>query len=262
MKQPPGFADTTHPSYHCHLQKSLYGLKQAPRAWYSRLSEKLQSLGFIPSKADVSLFIYNAHSTAIYILVYVDDIIITGSSPHAIDNVLAKLKDDFAIKDLCDLHYFLGIEVHRKGDGLLLCQEKYARDLLKRVGMECCKPVHTPVATSEKLSASAGTLLSPEETTKYRSVVGALQYLTLTRPDLSYAINRVCQFLHAPTDLHWTAVKRILRNIQHTIGLGLTIRPSLSLMLSAFSDADWAGCPDDRKSTGGYALFLGPNLVI
>jgi histone deacetylase 1/2 len=92
-------------------------------------------------------------------------------------------------------------------------------------------------------------------------MVGALQYLTLTRPDLSYAVNKVCQYLHAPTTLHWTAAKRIMRYVKHTVGLGITFMKSSSTLVSAFSDADWAGCVDDRRSTGGFAVYYGPNLI-
>lgn len=104
-------------------------------------------------------------------------------------------------------------------------------------------------------------LLGPEDSTCYRSVVGALQYLTLTRPDIAFAVNKVCQYLHAPTTTHWSAVKRILRYVKGTIALGHKIKRSSSMLVSAFSDADWAGCADDRRSTGGFAVFLGNNLI-
>ena len=117
------------------------------------------------------------------------------------------------------------------------------------------------MSSTDKLSATAGTILSPTDATEYRSIVGGLQYLTITRPDLSFAVNRVCQYLHSPTNVHWSAVKRILRYVRLTVSYGLHLRPSSSAVLSAFSDADWAGCPDDRRSKGGYAVFLGPNLI-
>jgi histone deacetylase 1/2 len=117
------------------------------------------------------------------------------------------------------------------------------------------------MSTSEKLSRYEGSILGPKDATNYRSVVGALQYLTLTRPDISFAVNKVCQFLHAPTTVHWAAVKRILRYLKQTTNVGLKIGRSSSLLVSAFSDADWAGCLDDRRSTGGFAVFLGSNLV-
>jgi histone deacetylase 1/2 len=127
--------------------------------------------------------------------------------------------------------------------------------------MTQCKPVTSPLSTSEKLSLHEGTALGPKDATNYRSVVGALQYLTLTRPDISFAVNKVCQFLHAPTTVHWAAVKRILRYLKQSTNLGLKISKSSSLLVSAFSDADWADCLDDKRSTGGFAVFLGTNLI-
>ena len=125
--------------------------------------------------------------------------------------------------------------------------------------MQHCKSVSTPLSTSEKLSAQDGELLGPADVTRFRSIVGALQYLTLTRPDISFSVNKVCQFLHSPTTLHWPTVKRILRYLKFTVSTGLKIKRSNSILVSAFSDADWAGCVDDRRSTSGFAVFLGSN---
>jgi histone deacetylase 1/2 len=261
MKQPPGFENPSAPTHICRLDKALCGLKQALRAWYSRLSAKLHERGFLPSKANTSLFLYQKSGVTIFVLIYVDDIIVTGSSDHAISTLLKNLTAHFAIKDLGNLHYFLGIEVKRTFDGLLLTQEKYAHDLLAKVGMLDCKAAPTPLSTSELLSLHDGTLLGPDESSQYRSIVGALQYLTLTRPDLAFSVNKVCQYLHAPTTAHWTAAKRILRYVKATSNLGTTFHKSSSTLLSAFSDADWAGCLEDRRSTGGFAIFIRPNLV-
>ncbi|XP_071678436.1 uncharacterized protein [Lolium perenne] len=196
MRQPPGYEGR--PGLVCKLDKALYGLKQAPRAWYYRLSSKLQSLGFSASKADTSLFFYNKGGVSIFMLIYVDDIVVASSSE----------------KDLGSLHYFLGIEVKKVHDGIILSQEKYANDLLGRVNMKMCKSVDTPLSVSDKLSVMDGEVLSSEDSTRYRSIVGALQYITLTRPDIAFSVNKVCQFLHAPTTVHWTFVKRILRYLQ------------------------------------------------
>lgn len=174
---------------------------------------------------------------------------------------LKSLEADFALKDLGDLHYFLGMEVKRTKDSLLINQERYATDLLKRVAMQNSKPVNTPLSSSEKIYVYEGEKLGPEDATRYISIVGALQYLTLTRPDISFSVNKVCQFLHTPTTVHWAAVKRILRYVQGTVNLGLKFNQASSMLVSGFSDADWAGCPDDRKSTGGFAVFLGSNLI-
>jgi histone deacetylase 1/2 len=209
----------------------------------------------------MSLFIYRKFNVSIFMLIYVDDIIVASSSQAATDALLTDLHKEFALKDLSDLHYFLGIEVARVDNGLVLNQAKYAQDLLTRVGMVNCQGMPTPLSSSEKISAHQGDPLGPADSSKYRSIVGALQYLTLTRPDISYAVNKVCQYLHAPTTVHWTAAKRILRYVKHTLTVGLTFSKSTSTLVSAFSDADWAGSVDDRRSTGGFAVFVGPNLV-
>jgi histone deacetylase 1/2 len=196
-----------------------------------------------------------------YILVYVDDIILVSSSVTAADRLVSSLRTAFAVKDLGKLHYLLGLEVTHDDTGLSMTQQKYSEDLLRRAGMLQCKPASTPMSVTDPLTSDDGTLLSAEDATEYRSVVGGLQYLTLTRPDISYAVNRVCQYLHSPRDTHWTAVKRILRYVRHTATYGLRLSSASSGLLSAYSDADWAGNPDDRRSTGGYAVFFGSNLI-
>jgi histone deacetylase 1/2 len=192
MRQPPEYEDPEHPSYVCKLDKALYGLKQAPRAWYARLCGKLVQLGFTPSRGDTSSLYYNKGLVTIFVLVYVNDIIVASSSPSATKALLHDLEADFALKDLGNLHYFLGIEVSRRDDALVLSQQKYAADVLRRANMWLCNPVETPISTSERLSVTEGSVLGEEDSTNYRSVVGALQYLTLTRPDLSFAVNKVC----------------------------------------------------------------------
>jgi hypothetical protein len=154
MRQPPSFEDLTHPHYLCKLDKSLYGLKQTPRAWFSRLSGTLIQLGFQASKADVSLFIFNQGGIHMYILIYVDDIIIVSSSSSATDQLLHPLQKEFAVKDLGKLGYFLGIEVHHTPTGLTLTQQKYIHDLLLGTNMENSKGVATPMLPTEKFVSS------------------------------------------------------------------------------------------------------------
>ncbi|WVZ62530.1 hypothetical protein U9M48_012269 [Paspalum notatum var. saurae] len=262
MSQPPGYESNMVPAdYVCKLNKALYGLKQAPRAWHSRLTDKLQCLGFVASQADASLFILKQRNITMYVLIYVDDIIIVSSSGNATDKLIHELTEEFAVKDLGRLDYFLGVEVVPTKHGLILSQKRYAHDLLQRAKMDKCKPISTPMAASEKLSKEQGNALTGDAQFQYRSIVGGLQYLTITRPDLSFVVNKVCQFIQAPTDVHWAAVKRILRYIKGTLDQGLRIQKSVNNTLSAFSDADWAGCPDDRRSTSGFAVMLGSNLV-
>jgi histone deacetylase 1/2 len=261
MRQPPGFEDPAQPRHLCRLIKAIYGLKQAPRAWHARLATVLRQHGFLESRADTSLFILHRPDVTVYLLVYVDDIIVLSSSSLAVDRLLLGLRKEFAVKDLGPLHYFLGVEVASQSDGLALTQRKYAHDLLQRAGMLKCKAADTPMSATVKLFPADSPLLCDEDATTYRSIVGGLQYLTLTRPDLSFAVNRVCQFLQSPTEEHWSAVKRILRFVHGTLGHGLLLRPSRSLSVSVYSDADWAGDVGDRRSTGGYALFHGVNLI-
>jgi len=259
MVQPPGFINPNFPHHVCKLHKAIYGLKQEPRDWFSRLSNKLIQLGFVGSKANSSLFLYKTKSVTLFMLIYVNDIIITASDPVAIPDLLQLLNVDFAVKDLGDLHYFLGVEVLKLNSGLLLSQRRYIMDLLKKTKMHEAKPITSPMASLFVLSAFSRDPM--DDPSLYRSTVGSLQYLSLTRPDLSFVVNRVCQFMHRPLKPHWQAVKRILRYLQYTLSHGILLHRSSSNVLQAYSDANWAGCPDDRHSTGAYCVFLGSNLV-
>jgi histone deacetylase 1/2 len=258
-QQPARFVDAEHPDRVCLLSRSLYGLKQAPHAWYQRMAAFLHQLGFRSTRSDASLFIYRQGSDAVYLLLYVDDIILIACSDALLRQLTERLRAEFALKDLRPLHYFLGLEVVRRADGFFLHQCKYAHELLERARMLNCHPVATPVDTKAKLSATNG---SPApDASLYRSIVGALQYLTLTRPELQYAVQQVCLYMHASRDAHWIAVKRILRYVCGTMDLGLSITASSSIDIVAYSDADWAGCPDTRRSTSGYCINLGSSLI-
>ncbi|XP_031280342.1 uncharacterized protein LOC116138823 [Pistacia vera] len=198
-------------------------------------------MGFFCSTADPSLFVCNSHHGTLILLLYVDDMILTGDQLGVIDRFIGTLGHEFAIKDLGTLHYFLGIEVQSLLDGIFLCQAKYSRDLLDQALMKDCKAISTPMASKSCAIASDNNLFS--DPTFYRSIVGALQYLTFTRPDLSYSVNFACQFMHAPTIGHYQ------------------ILTSNTLDLYAFSDADWAGCPITRRSTTSFYTFLGGNCL-
>jgi histone deacetylase 1/2 len=195
MRQPPGFEDPQRPHHLCRLEKALYGLKQAPRAWHARLGAVLRQHGFVPSTADTSLFICQRPDVTTYLLVYVDDIIVLSSQSMAIDRLVLGLRQAFAVKDLGALHYFLGLEVARSSVSLRITQHKYAMDLLKRAGLLKCKPVTTPMSATTKLFQLDSPLLGSDDATDYRSIVVGLQYLTMTRPDISFSVNRVCQFI-------------------------------------------------------------------
>ncbi|GJR93545.1 ribonuclease H-like domain-containing protein [Tanacetum coccineum] len=194
MHQPPGFRDAHHPDHVFLLQRSLYGLKQAPQAWFQRFAAYAYRVGFHHSRCDSSLFIYRHGTDIAYLLLYVDDIVLTASS----------------------------------------------------------------TAFLQRLSADGDHVSDP---TLYRSLAGALQYLTFTRPDISYAVQQVCLFMHDPREPHFAALKRILRYVRGTLTHGLQLYASTTSSLVAYSDADWAGCPTTRRSTSGYCVFLGNNLL-
>ncbi|KAB2617188.1 hypothetical protein D8674_013057 [Pyrus ussuriensis x Pyrus communis] len=188
MRQPAGFVDPQYPNYVCKLQRSIYGLKQAPQAWFHRFSEFLLQLGFQASPCDYSLFVYNHSGVYLILLIYVDDILLTGNSSRQMTCLINKLGTLFSMKDLGPLHYFLGVEVKYVADQMHLSQAKYALDLLQRTKFWDAKSISTPVSCGQKLSAYDGEAYDSLDL--YRSVVGALQYLTITRPDLSYAVNQ------------------------------------------------------------------------
>ncbi|XP_018505520.2 uncharacterized mitochondrial protein AtMg00810-like [Pyrus x bretschneideri] len=259
MAQPPGFESVTHPSnYVCKLHKSLYGLKQAPRAWNERFTNFLPSLGFQVSQADPSLFIQQSSKGTVLLFLYVDDVILTGSSTQLINQVITALIAEFEMKDLGLLHYFLGLQISYTSEGLFVSQTKYINELVDKVDLQDSKPCATPCLPYHRLLKDDGkSYHSPDQ---YRSVVGALQYLTFTRPNIAFSVNQACQFMHNPMISHVLAVKRILRYLKGTSTYGIHFK-SGPLHLQSYSDADWAGDPNDRRLTSGFVVFLGSNPI-
>ena len=207
---------------------------------------------------DYSLFTYTTATIRMFVLVYVDDIIVTVSNTQAIHHFIDKLKTEFQVKDVGELSYFLGIQALRNQEGLHLRQAKYITDLLHNTDMIGAKPLNYPSSSGPKLSSVTGNILP--DPTDYRRVVGALQYCTITRPDIAYSVNQLCQFMHCPRDVHWKAVKRVLLYLKGIIDIGLYYVPG-DIELNAYCDSDWAGDPDDRRNTTGYGVFLGTNLI-
>ena len=218
-QQPTGFVDPRRPDDVCLLTRSLYGLRQAPRAWFERFVSHVTSLGFVQSKADSSLFVYNRDGATAYLLLYVDDMILSASTPSLLRQVIARLHDAFAVKDMGPVRHFLGINVRRDSAGFFLSQSQYADELLERAGMANCKPVATPIDTKLKPSSTDGALLT--DATTYRSIAGALQYLTISRPDIAYVVQQVCLHMHVPRDVHQVMLKRILRYIKGTLRMSI-----------------------------------------
>lgn len=195
----------------------------------------------------------------ILLIVYVDDIVITGSLDIEVDSIVRQLHSRFALKDMGQLNFFLGIEVKRVPNGMLLNQKKYVLEILTKTGMIGAASVPTPMVGTPKLTISDG---SPVffEAPLYRSVVGMLQYLCITRPELSFCVNKLSQYMNCPTETHWRAVKRVLRYLIGTSDHGLFFTKG-NIAVVGYSDADWASSVEDRRSTTGYVVYLGSNPV-
>ncbi|GKE26102.1 ribonuclease H-like domain-containing protein, partial [Tanacetum coccineum] len=193
-----------------------------------------------------------------YLLLYVDDIVLTASSLDLLHRIISSLHQEFAMTDLGSLNYFLGIYVTRDSSGMFLSQKKYAVEIIERAGMVNCNPSRAPVDTESKLGTTGDVVFDP---TLYRSLAGSLHYLTFTRPDISYAVQQVCLHMHDPREPYFSALKRILRYVCGTLDYGLQLFSSSTTDLVAYSDANWAGCPTTRRSTSGYCVFLGNNLL-
>jgi len=216
-------------------------------------------MGFTRCPYDQSLFYRQQGSDVLLLLIYVDDILLTGSSPSQISAFITHLSSVFRMKDLGDVHYFLGLQITRTDTALTITQTRYLLSLLHKFGLAGAKPVATPIASGTNLSATNGTLLS--DPMPFRQLVGSLQYLTLTRPDISYAVHHVCQYMHAPREPHLIAVKRIFCYLKGTLDIGLHFVPMPLTALHGFCDADWAGCKDDRRSTSSFVIYMGANLL-
>lgn len=205
------------------------------------------------------MFTYTKGRDLIVLLVYVDELIITSTSTDLISKVKSFIHHQFKIKDLGQLHYFLGIEVARSTTGLFLNQRKYALELISEAGLTACKPSTVPIDPKHKLALSTAAPLA--DPTPYRRLVGQLLYLTVTRPDISYATHILSQFLQQPTQEHLQAAHKILRYLKQAPSQGLFYPADQPLSLTAYCDADWGSCPVTRRSITGYAILLGSSLV-
>ena len=243
----------------CKLRKSLYGLKQASRQWYHCFSKVVLAAGFTQSLVDNTLFVRKTSTSFTALLVYVDDILIASNNDEALNELKTALHLAFEIKDMGAPRFFLGLEIARNSTGISLCQRKYALDILSSTGMLACKPVSVPMDPSVHLRKDTGTLLPSVK--PYRELIGRLLYLTITRPDITFAVNYSSQFLSCPTDVHLQAAHRVLRYLKSNPGQGLFYSVDSDICLNAFADADWATCPDSRRSISGFCVYLGKSLI-
>ena len=257
MEVPPGFSHQDNKV--CKLKKAIYGLKQSPRAWYAKLSSTLLDHDFKKCNSDSSLFVKKQNGKIIIVLVYVDDIIITGNDLNLINQVRKFLQTKFDIKDLGKLKYFLGIELKPAcSPKKVLSQRKYVLDLLQETGKLGAKPACSPISTSGGLQDDDEEF---EDEQRYQRLVGRLIYLTITRPDISFAVGQVSQHMHKPKRKHWRASERILHYLKGSPVMGIWMKKNYSSQIMGYCDADWVGNSEDRRSTTGYCMFVGGNLV-
>ena len=259
MQQPPGFI-SHYPTHLCQLHKAIYSLNQAPRSWFSKLNTTLHDLGFCSTISDTSVLIKFTSSYTMFVLVYADDIIITTSSSIEVTNLITTLSSSFALKDLGNLHHFLGISRTSVGD-MHLSPEQYIRELLQKTTMLHAKPQPAPMTSYSQLQQNSSETF--HDPSLYLLVVGALKYLLITRSELSYFVNHVFHFMHDPKLHHWQVVKRILRYLGGTITHVLFLCRNSMSSLIGFEDVDWGVNVDDCKSllaiafTWALTLFLG-----
>lgn len=260
VEQPHGFEIEGLENKVYKLGKALYGLKQAPRAWYGKIDKYFLDNRFQRSESEPTLYVKSKDTDEILIVcLYVDDMIFTGNSLPLINDFKEKMMSKFEMTDLGILHYFLGMEIIQDPYDIFLCQEKYAKDLLKRFHMSNCNPASTPMNTNERLVLDDG--LEKADEKEFRSIVGGLIYLTHSRLDIMFAVSLISRFMHKPSRQHMGAAKRVLRYIRGTLSFGLRYQKVSNCKLISYTDSDWAGCAYDRKSTSGYAHSLGSGVI-
>ena len=256
MKQPEGYAKPGEEHLVCKLSKSIYGLKQSPRCWNTALHAHLEKMNFQQLHSDPC--IYKSKTGDFYIGVYVDDIVLAEKSEARIQEVKRMLASQFDIKDLGKLNYFLGISVVQDlgAHTTWMGQPAYIQKLLKKQKMSDCKPVGTPVDPGSHLVKATDDDEALDQQ-RYQSLVGSLMYLAVcTRPDLAYAVNTLARFSSKPNRIHWVAAKRVLRYLKGTASHGIVFTKSDSGECLGYSDADWAGDQEDRRSTSGYLFQM------
>ncbi|KAK8946894.1 hypothetical protein KSP39_PZI006799 [Platanthera zijinensis] len=261
MVPPPGFHSSADQRLVCRLRRSLYGLKQSPRAWADRFTKSMLRFGFQQSHADHTLFLRHRVGKMVALIVYVDDIVLTGDDVDGISEVKSFLNDQFEVTDLGHLRYFLGIEVARSSRCIYISQRKYILDLLQQTGLANSRPVDTPVEVSHRLADTEGELLSSTDASQYQRLVGKLIYLTMTRPDIAYVVGVLSQFMYSPRKPHWDAAIRVLHYLKGCPDKGILYSKTGHLRVESWTDADYAGSVSDRRSTSSYCMFLEGNLV-
>jgi hypothetical protein len=259
VEQPKGFMDPHYPQHVYKLKKSLYGFKQAPQSWYERLTTYLLEKWFTRGQADRTLFIRNQGNLKLIAQIYVDDIIFGATLNSQAHEFAEEMKQEFEMSMIGELTYFLGMQVKQTSEGIFVSQAKYAKDLVKRFGLDRKNHACTPMSTNVKISDD---LTSKQvDPTLYRSMIGSLLYLTASRPDIAFTVGVCARFQANPKESHLTTVKSIIRYVNATVNYGICFSRETNLVLARYSDADWAGNADDRRSTSGGCFYVGTNLI-
>ncbi|GJS60674.1 retrovirus-related pol polyprotein from transposon TNT 1-94 [Tanacetum coccineum] len=259
VSQPEGFVDPDRPHHVYRLKKALYGLKQAPRAWYDTLSKFLLAQGFSKGVVDPTLFIRKTGKHTLHVQIYVDDIIFASTDPKDCDRFSNEMSSKFQMSMMGQISFFLGLQISQNPRGIFINQSKYANEILKKFDLHKSDPVDTPMVERTKLDEDLSGI--PVDQTQYRSMIGSLMYLTASRPDLVFAVCMCARYQSKPTKKHLEAVKRAFQYLQGSINMGLWYLKDTAMALTAYADADHAGCQDTRRSTSGSAQFLGDKLV-
>nr|GEU79333.1 retrovirus-related Pol polyprotein from transposon TNT 1-94 [Tanacetum cinerariifolium] len=259
VSQPESFVDPDHPTHVYHLKKALYGLKHAPRAWYDTLLRFLLDNKFSKGEFDPTLFTRRTGKHILLVQIYVDDIIFALTDPKACDIFSNEMSSKFQMSMMGEMSFFLGLQVSQSPGGIFINQSKVALEVLKKFGMDSCDPVNTPMV--DRLKLDEDPLGIPVDQTRFRSIVGSLMYLTASRPDLVFAVCMCARYHASPTKKHLEALKRVFWYLRETINWGLWYPKDTAMALTAYADADHAGCQYTQRSTSESAQFLSDKLV-
>lgn len=260
LEQPQGYEVKGQENKVYKLKKAIYGIRQASRAWFTKIDSYFMSEGFERCLSDYTLFTKRSGDGSFLIVsVYIDDLIFTGNNHQLLEWFKKSMKEKFEMTDLGYMKYFLGVEVVQGSNGIFICQRKYANEILKRFNMEHCNSVKNPMVPGSKVSKNEeGKKI---DSTIFKQMIGSLMYLTVTRPDLMYVVSLLSRFMEAPTVLHHQALKRVFRYLKGTTELGIFYKNSGNESLIGYSDSDYAGDLDDRKSTSGYIFKMSSGAV-
>ncbi|KAK2396684.1 putative mitochondrial protein [Trifolium repens] len=259
VEQPKEFVDPNLPDHVYRLQKAVYELKQAPRAWYERLTKFLLQQGYRKGETDKTFFVRQEEGTLMIAQIYVDDIVFGGMTDALVKQFVHQMQSESEMSLVGELTYFLGVQVKQMEDTIFISQSNYAKNIVKKFGMESATRKRTPATTHLKLTKDEKGVSVDQSL--YRSIIDSLLYLTASRPDISFAVGVCARYQVEPKMSHLTQVKRILKYVNGTSDYGIMYSHGEDSRLIGYCDADWAGSADDRKSTSGGCFFLGNNLI-